>query len=54
MRPNKNSKFPRDRNGYIRWKNADDKFLDADGYVVKKTDESFDDLTHIPYDGIWP
>ena len=54
MRPNKNSKFPRDRNGSIRWKNADDKFLDADGYVVKKTDESFDDLTHIPYDGIWP
>jgi hypothetical protein len=47
-----NSKWSRGANGYMRWKNEKDEFLDVDGNVVPKDDPDYDILTHIPYEGL--
>ncbi|MBU8898062.1 hypothetical protein KRR26_20815 [Corallococcus sp. M34] len=56
MRPNgKNpsaSQWSRQSNGYFRWKDAADNFLDVDGAVVSPEHPGFQELTHIPYEGL--
>lgn len=48
------SKWSRESNGYFRWKNESDEFLDIDGSVVHPSDPLFNEKTHIIYEGIWP
>ncbi|WP_233595386.1 MULTISPECIES: hypothetical protein [Corallococcus] len=55
MRPNgkspSSSQWGRQSNGYFRWKDAADNFLDVDGAVVSPAHPMFQELTHIPYEG---
>lgn len=46
------SQWSRESNGYMRWQNERGEFLDIDGNVVPRTHPEFNELTHIPYEGI--
>jgi hypothetical protein len=46
-----NSQWSRQENGYFRWKNEKDEFLDIDGKVVPNNDPDLQFKTHIPYEG---
>jgi len=55
MRPNgKNpaaSQWSRQANGYIRWRDEAGGYLDIDGNVVNRSESSFEERTHILYEG---
>ena len=53
MRPSKEPipKWERMKQGYWRRQNENGDFLDVDGNVVKRSDENFNEKTHIPYTG---
>ena len=46
------SQWARQANGYFRWQNHAGEFLDINGKVVSKMDPQFQELTHIPYEGL--
>ena len=46
------NKWARQANGYFRWQNAAGQHLDIDGNIVDITDPRFQELTHIPYEGL--
>ncbi|ADO73850.1 uncharacterized protein STAUR_6093 [Stigmatella aurantiaca DW4/3-1] len=46
------NKWARQANGYFRWQNAAGQHLDIDGNVIDITDPRFQELTHIPYEGL--
>ena len=46
------SKWARQANGYFRWQNATGQHLDIDGNVIDITNPRFQELTHIPYEGL--
>ncbi len=46
-----NEKWARKENGYFRWKNANDEFLDVNGKVVSDKAADFQERTHIGYEG---
>ncbi|NJO01279.1 MAG: hypothetical protein HC880_05905 [Bacteroidia bacterium] len=47
-----NAKWSREANGYFRWLDEQENFLDVNGKVVPKTDPNFQWRTHIPYEGL--
>ena len=55
IRPNgktpTDSDWSRQSNGYFRWKNSKNEWLDIDGKVVPLSDRKFNERTHIPYEG---
>jgi hypothetical protein len=46
------NQWARQANGYFRWQNAAGEFLDINGKVISKMDPRFQELTHIPYEGL--
>lgn len=56
MRPNgmnpSANQWARQSNGYFRWQDAKGNFLDIDGKVVSPSHPEFQELTHIPYEGL--
>jgi hypothetical protein len=46
------NKWARQANGYFRWQNAAGQHLDIDGNVIDIMDPRFQELTHIPYEGL--
>jgi RHS repeat-associated protein len=55
MRPQKGDvQWQRQKQGYMRWRDADGNRLDADGNPVSRLDPEYEWKTHIPYEGIWP
>lgn len=56
MRPNglnpSASQWARQSNGYFRWQDAKGNLLDVDGNIVPPSHPRFQELTHIPYEGL--
>jgi hypothetical protein len=56
MRPNgmnpSANQWARQSNGYFRWQDAKGNYLDIDGKVVPPSHPGFQELTHIPYEGL--